>query len=170
MSGSTRKRNGSTLALVAQLLTLCALALLVWWLASKPVLFHSRFLATAEDRSCSDYTGGRAGVPILNPFRSRSPERAADAVLNALSKGACLPDWSQATCALVRRHPIIAQSWRVVNRADYPGGVLLAYRLYSQGPTGPTGNGCGLYNFELQRIGTTWRVSGFGPGLGILIY
>ncbi len=148
----------------AQLLTLGALALLVWWLASRPVLFHSRFLAAAEDRSCRDYGGGETGIPVLNPFRSRSPERAADAVLKALSKGACPPDWSQATCALVRRHPITAQSWRVVNRADYPRGVLLVYRLYSQEQARRIGDGCSLLSFELLRTGTTWEVSKFGPG------
>jgi hypothetical protein len=149
---------------LALLLALAAFMVLVWWLASRPILFHSRFLATAEDRSCRDYTEGEAGIPILNPLRSRSPERAADAFLRAASNGTCLPDWSERECKYVAEHQIPAQSWRLVNRWDTARHVLLVYQLYAREPTKRTRSGCSLFYVELQRTGATWEISAFGSG------
>ncbi len=150
--------------ILAPLLVLSALAVLVWWLASRPVLFHSRLLATAEDRACGDYSNGETGVPVLNPFRSRAPERAADALLRAVSKGQCLPDWNERTCRFVTQHPLPFQSWRPVDRYDSGGYVMVIYGLYSQEQAKRGRNGCWAFSVQLQRTGASWKVSRFGLG------
>ena len=51
---------------------------------------------------------------ILNPLRSRSPERTANLFLRAASAGTCLPEMSEVLCGFVRRGPLPAN--RVAHR------------------------------------------------------
>ena len=148
----------------AVLLALSALAALVWWLASRPVLFHSRLLATAADRACADYSNGETGIPILNPFRSRAPERAADAIVRAVSKAQCLPDWNERTCKYLTRLPLRAESWRPVDRYDSGEYVMVIFGLYTQEQARRGRNGCLAVSVQVQRTGATWRFSGFSLG------
>jgi len=151
---------------LAVLLVLCALAIVAWRLASKPVLFHSRILATADDRSCGEYNQEGTGIPILNPLRSRSPERAAEVFLRAASKARCLSGWDERLCAFITRHPIPASAWRLVNRWDSGKESVLFYRLESQELAKRKRNGCLIAHVKLQRTDTTWKITGYGvtPG------
>lgn len=149
---------------LALLLALCALAVLAWLLASKPVLFRSRLLATAADRSCRDYAGDEVRIAVLNPFRSRSPERVANAFLRAVSKAQCSPDWNERTCKFVEQHPVPAQSWRLADRYDSDEYVMLIYWLDLRVPAKPARSACWPFSVQLRRTGATWKVSGFGMG------
>ena len=146
------------------LLGVSALAVLVWWLASGPVLFHSRLLATPEDRLCADYTNGEAGIPILNPFRSRAPERATDAFLRAFFSKKCLPAWNERMCEFVAQYPFHVQSWRPVDRYDSGMYVMVIYGLYSQEQAREGRNGCWLFSVQAKRTGAKWEISHFGMG------
>jgi len=149
---------------LARLLAVCALAFIVWWLSSRPVLFRSRFMATAEDRLCRDYAGEEVRSAVLNPFRSRSPERVADAFLRAVSNARCLPGWNERTCTYVIQHPVPAQSWRVADRYDSDEYVMLIYWLNVRTPGKREVRGCWPFSVQLHRTGVTWRVSSFGLG------
>jgi len=146
--------------ILVPLLALFACAVFVWQLGSRPVLFHSRLLATAADRSCGDYPNGGAGTPILNPFRSSAPERVADAFLRAASSAQCLPELGERTCKFLAQHPFQAHSWRPVDRYDSGEYVMVIYAAYFQRGR----NGCSLFSVQLRRNGATWKVSGFGSG------
>lgn len=152
---------------------LSALAVLVWLFASGPILFRSQLLAAAEDRACPEDPG--VGVPVFNPFRSRSAERVADAFLRAASHAVCLPDLNGRVCRFLSQHPLPpAESWRLVDRWTSAGDMLLedrwgsaqhivlVYRLYFQGLAKHKRNGCLLATVELHRDGGTWKVSGYG--------
>jgi hypothetical protein len=138
----------------------CAMAALVWWLATKPVLFHSHILATEDDRLCNEYNSHGTGVPILNPFRSRRTERMADALLRAASSAECLSDWDEKMCMFVKKHPLPAGTWRLVNRWDSATTIGLFYRLEPQERA--ERKRCVIAEVELRRTGATWRISSFG--------
>ena len=142
-------------------LALCFVAALVWWFTTKPVLFHSHILATADDRLCSEYNGKGTGLPILNPFRSRRPERIADVFLRAASSAECLPSWNEKLCKYItERRPLPAGAWRLVNRWDSAKTILLYYKLESHEQT--RGKACVIAEIELQRTGGTWEIRTFG--------
>ena len=140
-------------ALVTSVALFC-FAVVVWALASGPVLFHARMFETDDDRSCGRSPGAEMGAAVMNPLRSRSPERLADEFLMAASRGTCLPAWSERTCELVRQHPIHAKAWRLANRLDTTDKVVLFYGLRPPGPA--------CYVVTLDRSGTVWTVSGWG--------
>lgn len=147
----------------AALVGVCAIAVAAWWLRTKPVLFHSHLFATAEDRSCGDYNVSGTGVPVLNPLRSRYPERIAEAFLQAALSGKCLPEWKAGTCEFLRMHrPAQARAWRLVDRCESPADILLYYRLELMERAEP--KHCFSAHVHLQRVGTTWEIAGFGFG------
>jgi len=130
------------------LLALSALAILVWGLTSKPVLLE---VGTE--------------VSILNPLRSRAPERVADVFLRAASNAKCTPDLDKKFCKFVTERPLRATGWRLVNRWDSARGVELFYRL--TGGEKPANNKeCLIGYVHLNRTGATWRVTGYGVGPG----
>jgi len=72
---------------------------------------------------------------ILNPLRDRSPERAADEVLEALRRGRydegadklAEPPAQRATIVQQEReHPL--RAWKLIDREDTEGAVTLFYR------------------------------------------
>jgi len=135
---------------------------LAWHFATAPVLFHSHILATKEDRRCAEYNGHGTGLPILNPFRSRCPERVADIFLRAWSSAHCLADWDEAMCKATRNRRYPGGTWRLVNRRDSDTAILLIYKIESaeQAKHG----WCLIINLDLRRTGANWRVFGFGSG------
>jgi hypothetical protein len=46
-----------------------------------PVLLHTHILTKDEYTSCGGYYEEVTGITLLNPFRSRAPERIADGFL-----------------------------------------------------------------------------------------
>jgi hypothetical protein len=145
----------------AALLALCAVALLTWWFASGPVLLHTRILGNAEYQSCPGDVVSASGIgfTILNPFRSRAPERTSDAFLRAASTGECLPGMDSSTCRYVRERRLRGLQWRLVTRLDFDSGrrVGLFYR-FTWGATGAKQNGCDIAPVYLQRTDTGWKV------------
>ena len=148
------------------LFSLCVLGPLAWMLASKPVLFHSHLLSTADDRSCGEYQDKEPGIPILNPLRPRSPERFADEFLRAASKGECLPGLSEGMCRFVTRERLPASAWRLVDRVDIAKAVYLFYRLESPELERRRRYGCLMAQVKLEQLADTWKISGYGyePG------
>src|ERR1041385_6335 len=66
-------------------------AVAIWLLASGPVLLRMPFLRLAHRSQCmypEEYWGGTV---IMNPVRSRAPERSAESFLGARSRGECPP-------------------------------------------------------------------------------
>ena len=147
------------------------MAPLAWWLAAGPVLLHTRLLATAEEQSCSssgDFIAeAGTGTTILNPFRSRAPERTADEFLRAASSGECLPGVGARLCRFVRERRYPPLEWRLVNRWEWDSArkVRLFYRLSGK-PQELAKYGCAVGSVDLERTGTAWRISGFGVAYG----
>jgi hypothetical protein len=147
---------------MALLLGLCALAGLIWGFASKPVLLHTHLLTKADYQSCGAYNEQGTGITVLNPFRSRIPERTADVFLRAASSGKCVPNLSEAHCKFVTERPLPATEWRLVNRWDSAKGVKLFYRLSGEWQKRGKNNGCVIAEVDLEFTGANWRVSGHG--------
>jgi hypothetical protein len=143
---------------LAVLFVFCALVVLVWEFASKPVLLHTHILAGADDKLCGSYN--EPGTAIMNPFRSRLPERIADVFLRAALNARCLPGLSEGLCQFVTQHPLPASQWRLVNRWDSAKEIKLFYRLNSQELA--RRNGCMMAHVDLEQTGATWTVCGYG--------
>jgi hypothetical protein len=97
--------------------------LLFAFLHRDPVLFH-----IPGDCACTDVSQEVEGFSILNPFRRRAPERAADAFLSDLNAGKC-PSNATArmktnVCALGGDPRL---KWRLAYRKDAPDKVSLFY-------------------------------------------
>ena len=126
-------------------LALCALAVLVWMLGSRPVLLEVGTETT-----------------FLNPLRSRAPERIADAFLRAASKAGCSANVTEDLCRFVTKRALPATEWRLVNRLDSAKNIKLFYRLRGEWDKRADGNGCLIAQVHLERIGITWKLSGYG--------
>jgi hypothetical protein len=131
------------------LLALCALAVFVWVFAANPVLLE---------------VGTR--FAILNPFRSRAPERTADVFLLAASRGKCSPDLSEDLCKFVTKRPLPATEWRLVNRWDSARDIKLFYRLRGEWDERGPNDRCLIAEVYVKRTGATWNTFGYGvqPG------
>ena len=114
---------------LALLIIVCTSAWLVWMMATKPVLFHTDIWARGDEQRCGEYNQVVTGITILNPFRSRLPEQRADAFMHAASNAECTPDLSISLCDFVRRRPLPAGAWQLVNRRDSTADIRLFYRL-----------------------------------------
>jgi len=137
------------LKLLLALLAVCALAVILLILASGPVLLE---------------VGSE--ISILNPFRSRTPERTADTFLGAAANGACAPEASEALCSFIKKHPLPAAEWRLVNRRDSTKEIRLFYRLEGKQVRPNKNDRCLIAEVRLQQSGETWEISGYGvqPG------
>jgi len=128
---------------------------------TKPVLVHTHLFRNRDSRSCGGYNGEGTGTTILNPFRSRGPERMADAFLRAASKGICLPELDEEFCAFVTKRPVPATQWQLVNRSDSRAASRLFFRL--EGPWQQKGkNGCVIAEVHLEWNGAAWKPVGYG--------
>lgn len=99
-----------------------------------------------------------SGITVLNPLRSREPERVANAFLSALSKAKCPPDMNERACMLVMNNPLSPREQRLVYRRDSAGEVVLFYRLLLEEWKRKVRS---TYQIELRRSGATWNVYGF---------
>lgn len=134
---------------LAEILTLCVFLVLLWGFVSKPVLLE---------------IGSK--IAILNPFRSRAPERTAGIFLRAASNGECSPDLNENFCKFVTKRPLPALEWRLVNRWDSARDIRLYYRLRGEGDERNKNNQCLIAEVHLERTGEGWRTVGYGvqPG------
>jgi hypothetical protein len=142
-------RHLSYRRLALLLLALSAFAVLVWWFASRPVLFES---------------GTR--TIVLNPFRPRAPERTAGVFLHAASNMTCSPDLSDALCRFVQKHPLPTTEWRLVNRWDSGNETTLVYKLREKWERPANNDRCLMAEVILERSGANWKTVGYGvhPG------
>jgi hypothetical protein len=155
---------------LAILLASGAATVLMWRLASEPVLLHTHILVKTEDQQCGTDLEEWTGTTILNPFRSRLPERIANEFLRAVSKAECSPGLSVELCRFVTERPALpASEWRLVYRSEWHSSrdIRLFYRLrgVSQEIAGHY-SGCASAHVDLARTGSTWKVSGYGVTLG----
>jgi hypothetical protein len=97
---------------------------------------------------------------VLNPFRDRTPERQAEALLSSLKNGKCAEALAaivkapelEAVCEREHRWPLA--SWELEQRDDGSAGTRLEYR-YVRGPRAAEQ---WLYVW-LVRDGNQWRVT-----------
>ena len=92
-----------------------------------PVLFH-----LSGSCACTDYSEEVEGFTVLNPFRDRSPEHAADGFLADVSNGRCpaaaVDKLAKEVCSVKSvqgKFPIFL--WRLRDREDEPHRVVLYY-------------------------------------------
>ncbi len=140
---------------------LCAAAvLLVWRCADGPVLLHTHMFAGAGNPACGPLDEVATGVTILNPFRSRAPERVADRFLRAASNGNCSPDLNEAACKYLITHTVrvlLNTEWQLVYRWDSAERIDLIYRQER-----PRRDPCRVFTVSVKRAGAVWEVLGFG--------
>jgi hypothetical protein len=134
--------------LISLIFAICVVGLLLWF-AAKPVL-----LELGHD------------VSVLNPFRSRTPERVADAFLRAASIGTCSPDLSEKLSDFVRKRPLPATDWTLVNRLEFPTETRLYYRLSGPRIKAVKNGRCLIAEVYVQGNGESRKNSGYGvePG------
>jgi len=100
-------------------------------------------------------------VIILNPFRSRAPERMAVTFLRSVSRGGCSFEVSDGLCKTVAKRPLpIADEWRLVNRKDLATDTELFYKIAPGSQNQQTL--CVMAMVRLTRFGTSWQISGYG--------
>ncbi len=123
-----------------------------------PVLFH--FPGSC---ACTDYSEEVKGFTVLNPFRDRSPERAASVFLTELSNGRCptgsTPQIVSDFCQHVRpgeKFPYF--EWRLRNRVDQPHQTTMYYS-FRRVKDEPKFDGEGFVG--LIEDNGTWKPSGF---------
>jgi hypothetical protein len=146
---------------LAVLLALCLAGVFAWG-ASQPVLVHTHIFTRVHDQSCGESNEGGTGITILNPVRSRDPERIADAFLRAASGGECSAGLREDFCSFVKRHPVTARDWRLVNRWDSRSDIRLFYRPTWVSREPGRNSDCAVIQVHLERVGPSWRVSGYG--------
>lgn len=135
----------------------CILVVLGWSVIAGPVLLHTRVFAE-NDQWCGVFTEQVTGFTVLNPLRSRVPERAAEAFLRAASQGKCLPEWNERTCNyIVTKRPVRAREWRLVYRFDFNSGQS-SDLLYEQ--LHPTPASCRPIVVSLKQVGGVWTFAG----------
>jgi hypothetical protein len=120
-----------------------------------PVLLHTHILTKADYRSCGGYNDEGTGVTVLNPFRSRAPERIADGFLRLASAGKCSPEVSEGLCKFLANRPVLASNRHLVYRRDSGNHVDLFYRLGTE-------KECVVTKVGLERTGASWEISRYG--------
>jgi hypothetical protein len=144
------------------LVAACALTALVLWVASKPVLLHTHILTTPDYRSCGAYNEEGTGVTLLNPLRSRGPERVADRFMRALSKGMCAPEVGDKLCTFLKQHPLSSSEWRLANRTEFGRDTHIFYRLGLETKSVAETKECIMAKVTLTSTGAGWEISGYG--------
>jgi hypothetical protein len=127
--------------------------LLAFALRNTPVLIH---VFGETDCACGDYHGRVTGLIVLNPFRDRLPEERAAQFLEETRKGRCTVEASLCKYAL-NGHRV--SDWRLANREDRGGRVLLYYRLAKSVFPEPIYHGLtGEGVVEVKRTQNEWTV------------
>jgi hypothetical protein len=126
----------------------------VWILRSGPILLHFRFPVPAQAPRCIDGEEYWGGTVVMNPARSRAPERSAQAFLLARSRGECPPGMSSYLC---NKYPFPVAEWRLLYRQDTAREVDLYYRVRPRG--GPWG--CGVIKLQMRRVSGIWQFGTF---------
>lgn len=102
-------------------------------------LMRARAILYSDDGSADPV--GESSFSIFNPFRDHSPERTAEAFLEALRLGQCVQviarlaiDQSDAQyiCSKETEHPL--RSWQLRNRHDEPEKVKMFYWHWRANP------------------------------------
>jgi hypothetical protein len=111
---------------VATFASVAAIAF-IWLAVGPPVLVR------LKDPSAVDPADGL--LTVFNPFRDRTPERAAETFLRALQVGRCasvmetLPERMQGnTCDREASYPLLR--WRLIDREEEPLEIRLHYKVW----------------------------------------
>jgi hypothetical protein len=109
------------------------------------------------------------GYCVLNPFRSRGPEQAAEGVLAQLQGSGpeilkplltgCPGDPCRHVLEAERRYPI--EAWRIGDRRDEADGVWLMYWVRRGGGYAEPGYEEEV-RFSVRQVGSGWAVEQFG--------
>jgi hypothetical protein len=134
------------------------IGVIVLYRFTQPVLFH-----IPGDCVCSDYSDRVDGFTILNPIRSRTPERIADDFLADLRDGRAS---SYATPQLVSEVRSRSEGprhlkWSLRYREDFGSKVLLYYGLDDTGTADLPLEYGGEGMIEVDRINGVWKADRF---------
>jgi hypothetical protein len=142
-------------------LIVAALALLLATTAMAAFCFVRRDSAVLYRKEQPKTGDGEPAVLILNPFRDRNPERAADGFLRRLRDGRCrdeistMPRYSETrTCEHEINSPLT--SWGLRDRLEERGKTELFYRYRADNGTSE-----GSLRVWLRREGLQWRVADY---------
>ena len=106
---------------------------------------------------------GNPMLVVMNPFRDRAPERAADAMLQALRENPAqaLAGYSDISARIIEKErEYRIRDWRIAGRTDAPAMVTLVYQ-----PLRDPGNHVGQpIVLQVSKQGSQWRVTDFTPG------
>jgi hypothetical protein len=102
---------------------------------------------------------------LFHPFRDRGPEHAADVFLQQLKDGKCAQAMAETSeekervphiCDREKTYPL--QSWKLRDRSDKSGDVLLSYWFWRENYP-PEGHG--LIGIAVERSGQRWKVHSY---------
>ncbi|MBS1792886.1 MAG: hypothetical protein JSS81_03470 [Acidobacteria bacterium] len=109
-----------------------------------------------------DSVRGNPAVLVLNPFRDRAPEAAAEEFLEKLRDGRCAEavagfpaDRSEYICRKQAEYPLL--SWQLIDLEPDGSGVRISYRHNSR-------NSSEEMSVFLGKTGPNWKVTGFAIG------
>jgi len=120
--------------------------------AGRPILAH---VFGEYDCACGDFHDQVTGFVVWNPFRDRSPERAADSFLNDIRANRCSRPDDLCRYALPDHR---VSDWKLACREDLPAGVRLYYRLTKYGTSKPAYHLTGEGSVLVRRIGARSEV------------
>lgn len=134
------------------------LGLIVLYRFTRPVLFY-----IPSDCNCSDYSDRIDGFAVLNPFRNRAPEQAANGFLSDLRDGR---ESHYATAQLVSelRGPSGGTrrlQWRLKFRENKGDRVLLYYQLDATGAADIALEYGSEGMIEVDKIKGVWKADRF---------
>ena len=145
-------------ALIVAVAVFVLLAIHAYRMRSQPVLLH---ILADTDCACGDFHEEVSGFVIRNPFRDRTPEKAANAFFEKLRQGQCViapfdPAMGVELCKYALDEHRVS-NWKLVNRHDQDHHVLLFYKLTKLNE--PDHNLTGEGALGITKTGDKWFVT-----------
>lgn len=132
-----------------------ALGLIVLYRFTRPVLFY-----IPSDCACTDYSDRVQAFVILNPFRNRAPEQAADGFLADVRDGKRSTHATQQLASEMENARRRLQ-WHLQFRENQGNRVLLYYKLDNSGAASGVSEYGGEGMIEVDRISGVWKADRF---------
>ncbi|MBS1802680.1 MAG: hypothetical protein JST28_04905 [Acidobacteria bacterium] len=139
------------------LLACCAglLGVLVVYRFTQPVLFYIH-----SDCACTDWSDRVEAFAVLNPFRNRAPERAADGFLLDLREGRRSSYSTPELASDASQAKLRSLQWKLNFRENQSNRVTLYYKLDKNSPGAiPAYDSEGL--IEVEKANGIWKAAKF---------
>lgn len=131
------------------------LGIVVLYRFTRPVIFY-----IPSDCVCSDYPAQVEGFSVMNPFRDRTPERAADRFLDDTRRGRESAFAAPELASKLKSRGTNVSAWKLAYREDTGDSVLLYYKVDASGLKNPPDYG-GEGMIEMRRETAGWRAVNF---------